>query len=499
MKKYNQVACLATDSDSRRYLTIAELWEYQEKDSSLFKLTSVQLFQNPIKRFEPFVYGVAVEFASPSQKTLAKEKEKSKSKPNSRLLRSSRFWRVRIERVNCKDWSHEEPLTESETRSYVPKILQAVDTLADVVQRVSKKRARKVLARFAVFDPRTAEGPEPEAWLVGCDTIELDVGKRPREEKNQSSFSSADWLDSGKVGWPHPQNRYKDDYRTNFLPSKKDHNKFAELRRRTACGPRTSPHSRNQLARFHSVSRPRENEVAPPLLVKNARRDIGNARSHQEEKLYLSPQKRARSSRNTRSEGLLLPSGKRYRENEAKPGFGLPGAETAIKISPLKGLNPRTSLALLLPKKTPSAIEKGATIARNKSLGHYGQKIGGLRRGGYGKSRVAKWDTGDNVSMLESSVESYCRKMTISTKIAGCRRMSRSSLGTKTGKTAQDGPDYGEDQGTGSLFRPVFNVMIKKPARQNAMHVTELCAATRFPPRRSVARNKIDTMSWLQQ
>ncbi len=474
MTKYNQVACFATDGVSRRYLTVADLWEYQEKTPSLFRLSSVQLFQNPIKKFEPFMYEATAESAVPRRSVL-----RSAASP-----RIYTFCKVRIERLNCKDCVQHEPLTKPEEAAYVPGIKTALGTLMDTVTQVGKRAVTKLAASFVVTH---IEGSGPvEVWLVGCGGIEfyqrgLRVQRTAlvvcREDKKGGA-----WLPQGREVAAKADIAY-------YGSAKDTANSQAGKRRREmlrrGSQSRQQTNARFSRSRFHSVCRSRASiAAAPSLLAKNLSGSdlrpqpggteiLANAKS--------GTHNRARSSRSNDPPSAHPQERAQFLKitGVAQPtncGNNTSGTRMCVfdRIVPAhfrtSHVTPTLPQGAGLVKRSPS-VQTRIALARGKFAGRYYRP---------------------NPPMGNTAFESYCRRMSIQSKplkpekrTNSCYCMEpvqRSSVGgammrNSSGVKAEESANTEEDAG-GSLLRPVFNVMIKGK-QNNASQEAEMAKAGR--------------------
>jgi len=154
----NQVACIGTDLAKRRFISRAELHEFKEAGRT--KFSSMQLFQNPIKAFDPYIYGVSYNFCI-SSSCVSKENEniwrywKFKAQKNSELL----------------DQDSGLPLGTFED-FYKFKIAESMRIIINIIEKTSQRKLRSLKAYFAMYNPGNPS--EIEAWLVGCENIVLD-------------------------------------------------------------------------------------------------------------------------------------------------------------------------------------------------------------------------------------------------------------------------------------------------------------------------------------
>ncbi len=130
-------------------ISVSELAGY--KESADFKYGSIQVFQNPIKKFEPHLYFCHAQYLIPHRCPIAA----------SSSLRDPRCWKVPVDAS-----ASEQPVEEC----YQETIVSATRSLADVVERASRKKVRELKACFVMH----LEGNTAETWLVGCEELVLD-------------------------------------------------------------------------------------------------------------------------------------------------------------------------------------------------------------------------------------------------------------------------------------------------------------------------------------
>lgn len=148
MYKYNEVACFGTYLDTRRYITVAELWECQFNPS--FRFSSIQLFLNPVKHFERYVYNISVVYLpSTNRRATTYQKNFINGTPHQEFQTEEIFWKVKTDRFNCKDSTLEEALLEEET-PYKYLISTSLRQIINGIQRVSKQNIKSIKASYAI-------------------------------------------------------------------------------------------------------------------------------------------------------------------------------------------------------------------------------------------------------------------------------------------------------------------------------------------------------------
>ena len=140
------MVCFQTGESKRTCITVQDLLEY--KSDSKLKISSIQLFKNSCKSFEPFIYSISI----------------------NRTLLTEEYWKFRIEKnANLKI---EEQVFNAQDNTYKKCIKQAIESIITIIEHNTSNKLNYIQADFVL-----CKNIEPEIWLVGCNNLTFESHK----------------------------------------------------------------------------------------------------------------------------------------------------------------------------------------------------------------------------------------------------------------------------------------------------------------------------------
>ncbi len=151
----NEIACFGTDTHGRVCITVGELRECRGLSG---RFSSIQVFKNPIKRFEPYMYFSAASFPVLHRSPL-----------KDHAAVDSRYWKTHL---ISKNGASELPLGRDEEECRYA-LSSATKSVSLVIEHATHRRVRSIVACFVIH--RDSAGSEMETWLMGCEDVILDI------------------------------------------------------------------------------------------------------------------------------------------------------------------------------------------------------------------------------------------------------------------------------------------------------------------------------------
>ena len=128
---------------------MAELWEYQKRPTE--KWTSIQLFKNSKRKYNSYIYYLELK---PSYQGIHRRHSTAHGTNNEYSYRPNYiqcFWKVKIQRMNCKDCSDKLTLNIVEDK-YKEIILNETFKLIKTIEKVSKSQIKSIKTMFLIED-----------------------------------------------------------------------------------------------------------------------------------------------------------------------------------------------------------------------------------------------------------------------------------------------------------------------------------------------------------